>query len=119
MTGWVAQDDRVELHSPRHTTAEVVDPQLVLEMVLVEQGALQQFEVSACRPIELPLPVVEDVVLEQHRLEAYGFAEIEERLAPFGVFEPLEDARQLGVRHNTLFVRHDCETEVDREHNPP
>ena len=74
-------------------------PDLVLEVVLVEQRALEQVEVPARAPVDRRSSASAiDVVLEEHRPEPESLGELEQLLLALGALEAVEHRRQLGLR---------------------
>ena len=114
----IAQLLRRERPAGDDVVGEVLQPELVIEVVLVEQRALQEVEVTVHRALDLFGPLVVDVVLEDHRPQPHLLRDLEERVATFGTLKPRQRGRQLRLAREPLLLDDDGETEVDRYHEP-
>ena len=115
----VAQlERRGHVRRARGTAEQVLDAHLVLEVVLVEQRALQQVEVAARGPLRsCCFALVEDAVLEHHRLAAASArpSSISSR-RPAALSRCSSSATELGLAGDARLLDHDGQPEVDRQH---
>ena len=115
----VAEDRRVGRGAALDAPREVLDPQLVLQVLLVEQRALEQDEVPVGHAGELLLVLRFGRVLVHHRLESHLLRELQELAAFVGDLESVEEPGELGRALESFLVGHEREAEVDGQHHPP
>ena len=95
---------------------EVLEPELVIEVELVEERRREQIEVAGRAARHGVALAVVVVVLEQDRLEPGRLRDLQEIVFAFGRLEVIEEPRELGLLLEPRFLHDDRETEVDRQH---
>ena len=98
---------------------EVLQPHLVLEVVLVEEGTLEQIEVSVGGASDAVLAPLQGGVVEADGPQSGRLGDLEQRPKPFLPLEAVEHRRQLRAAGQALVVHGDGQPEVHREHDQP
>ena len=93
---------------------EVLEPELVVEVQLVEQRRREQVEVAVRAPAHEVAAAVVVVVLEEDRLQAGRLRDLQQHVLALGRLEPVEQRGELGLALEPLVLDDDREPEVDR-----
>ena len=94
---------------------EVLEPELVIEVELVEERRREEIEVAVRARHEIAAAVVV-VVLEEDRLEAGRLRDLQQDVLALGRLEAVEEARELGLALEPRFLHDDREPEVHGQH---
>ena len=104
-------------HLPELDAArEVLEPELVVEVELVEQRGGEQVEVPVGGPAHQVAPPVIVVVLEEDRLQSRRFRDVEQHVLAGGALERVEQRRELRLLLEPRLLHDDRKPEVHRQH---
>ena len=115
----IAEVVHVDRPTRRDPVGQMLQPDLVLEVVLVEKGGLDHPQVLLPCAFEGFGVLIEDVVLEDHRLDAGVFRQLHEVEAPGRTLEVVERGRKRRSAREPFLLDDDREAEVDGEDHTP
>ena len=97
---------------------EVQESELVIEVQLVEQRGLEEVQIPIGGPGDQVAAAIVVVVLEEDRLEAGRFRDLQQDVLARGRLEAVEERFQIGLANESRFLDDDREPEIHGEHEP-